>query len=318
MKKVSGKIVACVAAISIMGGVLCSCAPFYSRAGEMIRSIAQIRDEVQEQTANVVEGVGDITELAIDSGNGFAERVMEEIDRGFGYSSDAEWTDDGMRQYKPVGVIYEEANGEYWYHDKPLAGLYDAGYNTMTSSVNADIGAFVIIERDEKGEITGAYETDKETFQQQANIDLFENGEYGAQEMGYDYVREEVSVKGLDAAAFIRLENELRNQYRNQNVFVECKDYVFCFSKEDKLAISSCCYVDAIPYAARVYVDYQQDKEIDLNIFDMEKTDGIVMEELNVNGRKQDENALKDQIRDAVANAYGINWKYVIVDVIVV
>ena len=33
MKKVTGKIVACVAAIAVMAGILCSCAPLYNRVG---------------------------------------------------------------------------------------------------------------------------------------------------------------------------------------------------------------------------------------------------------------------------------------------
>ena len=47
MKKVTGKIVACVAAIAVMAGILCSCAPLYNRVGEMIRSVARVREHAK-------------------------------------------------------------------------------------------------------------------------------------------------------------------------------------------------------------------------------------------------------------------------------
>ncbi|MEA5002637.1 MAG: hypothetical protein VB081_03980 [Christensenella sp.] len=321
MKKVTGKIVACVAAISIMIGVLCSCAPFYSRAGEMMRNITEVRDRAEERAASAMEGVGDVTELAIDRGTAAAERAFEEIGDALEWSDATGWAeaDDTMKQYEPFGITYDEVNGENWYNGKPLAGLYDAGYNTVTNSSNASIGSFVVIERDRTGKITGAYETDKENFKELAHIDIFENGEKGAREMGYDYVREDAGVKGLDRAAFTKLENELRVKYRNQNVFVECKDYVFCFSKEDMLSISSCCYMDTSSYAARVSIDYQQNEGIDLNLFDNDKTDEIIMDTLRADGSSgQSIEKVSDAIREAVSKAYGIDWKYVYVDVMTV
>ncbi|WP_066644296.1 hypothetical protein [Christensenella timonensis] len=309
MKKVPGKIVACVAAISIMIGVLCSCAPFYSRAGEMIRSITQVGERAHTKSVTVGEAVGDAAEEAVDRGMSAAEYALEEI-------GNIMEPDDGMKQYESVGITYDEVNGEYWYNGKPLAGMYDREHNTITNSAYADIGAFVIVARDRTGNLIGAYETDKEDFKTLAHIDVIENAEQGAREMGYGYVREDKSVKGLDRKAFTRLENELRVKYRNQDVFVECADYVFCFSKEDTLSISSRCYMDTSPYAVRVCIDYQQNEATDLDLFDVDKTDQIIMDGLRADGSSgQSIDAVRDAIRDAVAKAYGIDWKYVIVDV---
>lgn len=311
MKKVTGKIVACVAAIAVMAGILCSCALLYNRVGEMIRSVASIREHAKHEIT--VEEAGNLLSEAVNIGEAAAEEVYAEV------SDELRLARDTMKEYESVGITYDEVNGENWYGGKPLAGMYDAGCNTITNSAYTDIGAFVIIERDRAGNITGAYETDKENFKKLAHIDRIENAEQGAREMGYDYMREDKSVKGLDRKAFTRLENELRVKYRNQNVFVECTDYVFCFSKEDTLPISSRCYMDTSPYAARVCIDYQQDDKIDLNLFDIDKTDQIIMDGLRADGSSgQSIEEVSDAIRKAVANAYGIDWKYVIVDVMAV
>ncbi len=302
------KVTVCSVALVLVVAVLCGCAPMLGRVGDMIASAREAGREVR------AEIVADRDEWE----NEVAAQVESSVEEAEEWFANAKiedwWADESMGIYAPYGVSYDEANGEYWFNGKPIAGLCDRGYNTVTNSSYVDIGAFVVIERDRQGNITGAYETDKESFKELAHIDSMENSERGAREMGYDYVREEFSVAGLDRAAFTKLENELRTKYRNQDVFVEGKDYVFCFSKEDRISISSGCYVDISPYAARVYIDYQQDGTLDLNQFDNDKTDQIVMDMLKVNCSSAEEET-KDAIREAVANTYGINWKYVIVEI---
>lgn len=285
MKKM--KVVAIVSAAAVTAGVLCGCAPL-GRLGQIVGSAArEARAEVREQ----IEQDG-------------RERFPEEYYNMTSAYGSAEAAVDDFAEYAPFGLTFEEANGQNWFGDKPLAGLYDAGYNTVTIGTYADIGAFVVVNR-EAGNIVGIYETDKETFSRLSGIDGIGSPKKAAEENGLSFYREDKTIKGLDQAAFAKLENELRMKYKNEKAFVECNDYVFSFYKGDLLRISSACATDLSEYVITVYFDYCSAEKIDLNIFERDKTDQIVMQAMNEsNGSKTE---LDTAVKKAVAQAYGIS-----------
>lgn len=296
MKKI--KMIAASAAAAIAVGVLCGCAPLYGRIGQMFDSLRSAREEARAE-----QGV-------------YEDRWEEAAAGEFGSMMEAVYGDgqkDGnyLLEYEPYGVSYDEVSEVGWFNGKPLAGIYDAGYNTVTSGAYADIGAFIIVDR-EAGSIARIYEADKETFQRLSGLDGIGSPKQDVEENGFSFYKEDKNIKGLDQAAFTKLENELRMKYKNENALVECNDYVFSFYKEDILPISSFCASSMNRYGARAYIDYHSG-DVDLNLFDTEKTDGIVQQVLEeASGSKRD---LGKAVKEEIAKIYQIDEKNILIDV---
>lgn len=295
------KVVALGAVAALAVGVLCGCAPVFGRVGQIFHSIREeVRDEARQE------------------GEKFRDRQGESAAEEFGAMMELVYGDgkkdgDYLLEYEPYGVSYDEVSEVGWFNGKPLAGMYDAGYNTVTSGAYADIGAFVIVDRDEAGNVVGVYETDKETYQRLSGIDGIGSPKQAAEENGFSFCKEDKNIKGLDQAAFTKLENELRMKYKNENVHVECNDYVFSFYKGDLLTISSTCATDRNSVTAKAYVDYNSTPDgFDINIFDSGKTDEIIMKILNENGGEEDE--IDQALTEAIAQAYGVDEKYILIE----
>lgn len=296
MKKI--KVMAAGFAAAVAVGVLCGCAPIYGRVGQLFDSMREVRTEAEERHGEWPEEA----DLAGDYFGTMAEAAYGE----------SEWAGNSLPEYEKYGITYDEVTGNNWFGEKPLAGMYDAGHNTVTIGAYADIGAYVIVERDAAGSIARIYETDQETFKALSGIDGLYSPKETAEAMGYSFHREDRSVKGLDKDAFARLENELRMKYRNENAMVECRDDVFYFGREDLFSISSFCSSDVNRYGARAYIDYHSG-DMDLNLFDAGKTDQVILRVL-----KEETGSKKDvgrAVKEAVAKTYGIEEKYILIDI---
>lgn len=301
------KTVAAAAAAVIVVGVLCSCSPFYGKVGEMMESVASVgREKAEEIRAGrdaEYEGVTEIAEAAADSGE-----------------YDEQWERELMKSYEPFGVTYHEASGDYWFNGKPLAGIRDAGYNTMTNGIFIGIGAYVIVERDEKEGITRIYETDANGFADASGMtvgtadDLGTSMEQRAEEWGYAFHKERGSVKDMSREEFAAFEAKLHAKYRNEDAIVEVDDYAFWFEKDELMNLSSFCGSSANRYGAKVYADYAAADEMDISTLDDEKTDGIIFDVLKSNqGATAKE--IEDKVKKAIADEYGISEAYLIVKV---
>ena len=299
------KTAAAAAAGLFVAGVLCSCAPLYGKVGEMMESAAGLgREKVAEtrEERNVGQWpFGGTRETAV----------------AYSGPEDGEWDDeqDDMKPYEPFGVTLNESDGNYWFNGKPLAGLRDEGYNTMTCGIFAEVGAFVFVERNGNGNITRAYETDLKSFEDACGMTGLETStEQRAEEMGYAFHRENGTVKDMDRKEFSVFETKLHAKYRNENAVVQVDDYVFWFDKNDQMELSSFCASSASRYGAKVYADYAIADEIDISRLDDEKTDQVIFDVLKANP-ESDKPGIGRQIKKAIAQAYGISENYITVEV---
>ena len=294
------KTVAAAAAGVIVVSALCSCAPLYGKIGEMMAAAVSVgREKIAEarEENNICEEPG----IAV----------------AYGGAEGSVWDgeEDDMKPYEPFGVTLKERDGNYWFHGKPLAGLRDEGYNTVTNGIFAEVGAFVLVERDENGNITRVYETDIKGFEDASGMTgLGISTEQRAKEMGYAFHRESGTVKDMDDKEFAAFEAKLHAKYRDEDAVVQVNDYVFWFDKNELMDLSSFCASRANRYGAKVYADYAIADEMDLSQLDDEKTDQVIFDVLKENpeGNKAE---IGKQIKKAIAQAYGINETYITVEV---
>lgn len=299
-------VAAALAGTLVAGVVLCSCAPFYGRVGEIIESVTDVgREKIEEAREEYAVGgrpLGETGETIVAYAN---------AEDGGAWGTE----EDYMKPYEAFGVILNESDGNYWFNGKPLAGLCDEGYNTMASGIFAEVGAFVLVERDGNGNIMRVYETDIKGFENACGMAGLEiSTEQRAKEMGYAFHRESGTVKDMDNKEFAAFEAKLHAKYRNENAVVQVDDYVFWFEKNELMELSSFCASSASRYGAKVYADYAIVDEMDLSQLDDEKTDQVIFDVLKANP-KGDQTEVGRQIKKAIAQAYRISETYITVEV---
>lgn len=306
-KKKSLKVIICILVITLSVGILCSCAPMYSRVGELIQSAAEVKDRVaQEVTEHSDEWRNEIhlgnTQSAIAEA---AESAMN------GWMDEESW----LEKYGAYGLSYDDQTGTWWYDGKPLAALYDESDSIWTNGFYSEIGVLLIAERDANGNIAALTPVTAQEFEQISGVaGMDESGEQRAEELGLAFYKQDRNVKGLDKKGFVALENELKAKYRNEDAVVQLNDYVFLFDKDEELRLSAFCSSGANRYGVKVSADCAIADEMDITQLDEEKTEKIIFDVLNARQQKN-EREVKDEIAKAVAGAYGISEKYIQVDV---
>ena len=291
-KKKSLKVIVCILVVTLSVGILCSCAPMYSRVGELMQSAVEVKDRVvQEVTEHSGEWRNEIhlgnTQSAI------AEAAMN------GWMDEESW----LEKYGAYGLSYDEQTGTWWYDGKPLAALYDESDSIWTNGFYSEIGVLLIAERDANGNIAAL-----------TPVTAHESSEERAEELGFTFYKEDRNVKGMDKKGFVALENELKAKYRNEDAVVQLNDYVFLFDKDEELRLSAFCSSGANRYGVKVSADCAIADEMDITQLDEEKTEKIIFDVLNARQQKN-EREVTDEIAKAVAGAYGVSEKYIQVDV---
>lgn len=153
------KMIAIVAAGMLAAGVLCGCAPFNGKAGEMLRAVTSVNQNKHAEESGTEQEKGEAEKFAI--GNADSE------DSG-GWNGEEKL----MKRYEPFGVILHKKDGNDWINGKPLARLRDKGHNTVTNGEFIENGAFALVERDADGKIAHVYENDRESFEAACGMKL--------------------------------------------------------------------------------------------------------------------------------------------------
>jgi len=241
---------------------------------------------------------------------GIFPNIAEAVEEGglWGRSATTSYTDDFLKDYEDFGVRFEPANGYWWFEGKPVTAVYDKNHHTMTDGYMMEVGAMLLVTRDDKDKITDVAAVDKTAFGEKAGLTISGSLEQDARDMKYEYHEEDISVGGMDRKQFNDTVNGLAAKYRHKDAVVKLNDYVLWFNRDDMLHLSSFCYSDRNVYGVKVYADYDVADEIDVDKLDSAEVDKLLLDMLSDNtyeNIREVENAAKK----VVATHYGVSEK---------
>lgn len=324
-RKRANKILVVAICCALVSGILMGCSPFLDGMLEAAVSGGGGEDTSVEVSA---EASGILGGAAVDyrqDGSSYAVEGSANADSFLGFLKNNPITEaiseyftevDDMKQYEQYGVQYEEANGLYWYNGKPVGAFYDEDNMTFVQGDYFAKGTRLVVNRDEKKNITGISEADIETMKELTGLDNSSNNpEDTAKEDGLKYYREDITVHGMSGEELAAVENSLHAKYRKQNALIELNDYIIRLDKDALMNLSAFCSSSPGKYGLRVYADYNIADEIDIAAFDTKKTEDAIFSVLRSKAHEDKKELIAD-IKAAVAQAYGISDKNLLVEAV--
>ncbi len=271
--------------------------------GAASSAVSGIMEETAAEASYFGSGVETWHERGLAAGiaSTVTAAAEEAIDKYAKYSYE-----DSLKIYEPYGLELDGATQEWYFGAKPIAGINDPGSMTVTNGYLKGVGAYILVERDANGNITGLKEVSIEEFAKAAGLADNTTIEQDVAKNGAKLYKENITVKGMSEEQLYKTERSLMVKYRGQNVLVQCNDYAFSFDADERLRLSSFCSSDKNPIGVGVSAGLDIADEMDLDRLDIKKVDELLLDMLK-NNAYNDIESVEAAAKNLVAQHYGIS-----------